>query len=142
MKSIYKKITVISSVILLAACAGSPVRRAITTQANAPTGYEFISKSTEGFKWYVAPASKAIVQIEGRNPVTGKVEVNQFTSISIFIASPYGGDTTYKVEAFACSLLPGTFAKQRSDNRGWDERYTTNAYGTVRWHIWNYVCRK
>ena len=148
MKTIHRKITVILSVLFLTACVGSPVRNAIEEhrranmpQAEAPAGYELIAEEANGYKWYVAPASKASVQIEGRNPVTGKVEVNTFTSISLFIAWPYAGKTSYQVEAFACGLLPGTYAHQRSDNRGWDERYTTVAYGTHRWKIWNYVCK-
>ena len=142
MQKYYKNLVILTGVLLISACAGSPARRAITPQATGPSGYEYIAKSSSGHKWYVAPASKANIQIEGRNPVTGKVEVNTFTAMSIFIASPYGGDTEYKVEAFACGLLPGTFAKQRGDNRGWDDRYTTDAYGTIRWQIWNYVCKK
>jgi hypothetical protein len=144
-----KKIIMTFCAISIVGCAGSPVRRAIDEHkrrnmpnVNAPEGYEFISSSSSGHKFYVAPASKAEIKIEGRNQVTGKVEVNPFTSISLFISSPYGGQFEYKVEAFACTLLPGTFAKQRPDNRGWDNLYTTEAYGTIRWQIWNYVCKK
>lgn len=140
MRDINNKIIVTSCVILLAGCAGSPVRRAITPLSGAPEGYELVAKDSKGFKWYVAPASRTVIQIEGRNTVTGKVEVNPFTSISLAI--PYSRGTIYEVEAYACNLLPGTFAAQRSDKRGWDERYTTVAYGTIRWQIWNYVCKK
>lgn len=104
-------------------------------------GYIYITASKDGYKWYIAPESKAAIQIEGRNPVTGKTEINTFTSISIFISYPYGMKSKYSVEAFACDLLPGTFVKQNTDRRGWDRNYTTEPYGTIRWQIWQKVCK-
>lgn len=149
MKTTYKYFSVLFLTILLIGCAGSPARRAIDSnrranipKASAPAGYVHVATESNGYVWYVAPASKANIEIEGRNPVTGRVEINKFTSISIFVAWPYAGQISYHVEAFACDLLPGTYAHQRSDNRGWDDRYTTVAYGTHRWLIWDYVCKK
>lgn len=128
---------------LLSACQGSAGRALVTSQAQAPNGYVLAAEDERGFKWFIAPDSKAEITLDRRNPNTGKLETNDFTAVSVFIAWPHpnANKTQYSVKAFACGLLPGTYVEQSTDKRGWDGRHTTDAYGTPRWQVWQKVCK-
>lgn len=136
-------------VIGLVGCAGSPVDQIIqhnkyknAPQAKAPSGYELVTIRNDGYKYYAAPASKSTIILERKNPVSGVVEKNPYTSISLFIAWPAGNGkkSEYRVNAYACALQAGTYIKQSDDLKGWDKEFTTVAFGTTHWRIWNYVC--
>ncbi len=140
MVSIWKSsVSVVGATLVLSSCAY------VDSSDHPIDGYVLVAtkpyRGASSFKYYVAPESKAKIKLQSRSPVTNQVETIDLTTISIGKAYPQGG-VKYFVEGYACDLDAGTFVPKKSNSSDWDSRYQTEAYGTVTWKIWKYVCNK